>query len=1040
MAAACGNVKRFVSRGREDAGCGSAAAAAAACGNVKRVVSRGREDAGCGSAAATRTDKLMRLRLARSRLHCDNLPLACERFLRGRICQLLPGEGSVPKCVGCVILFFGAIFFSLNQRKKKTTREEVYGMAWRANLSSRRGTKHPPDAIFLGAFEFPLSAELAAGTAVLRRPVLWAAAEEEAGALAIVMNNSNTPCTDLEQFVTSRQRLFARPVQFAFGSSRIPLKNRRVYHADVVRALAADEQLFLGMLHIPAYKAFSIDAKDRRCFLVQNCTNEWDGADGAAGGEGDERGSRATSTESFFLRRRLLRVKFGVYLRTAAFARHVLPANITMCSGAASRVDTTVVLELVSVLNGLKPIPAVFGRVAAARRNAEAPAPHVLRLSQFQTPAPVAAGDGPGGPGDGQVRRMKVPLLPYQRADVDWMIDRENTSHTASSSWCWVPVREQRVWCDPGARAPATVRGIWYNPVLNAFALNRPPTAAGGILAEGIGTGKTVICIALAAATTKPAGGGGTLVICPVSIIQQWADEVRAKSCLSVYVYYGPRRKRDGAFLARFDVVVTSFGIVRTDEHRAAAWAAEGVPPLDEEVPPLRSIRWKRIVVDEAHTLNAGRTGQACCALSAEARWAVSGTPFPRKRPGDLYRILGFLRHESVMNARRVPSWMRYQQRIKCVYNNALRNNSRPHARTYSWNFFAVVRSLVRSSDVCTRAGLPEKTEVTTFVRLSAAEQRAYNTLVVQTIGSATGCARERRRREQLRATRSPVVLLTRYVEPLRRLASCPGAPAVTPRAAGAEAFCNVPICEEDRVVLAEDTCAICLQPFDKPCRTPCKHLFCFDCLDELCARARNAPACRCPLCRCPFAARAVGVLVFEPPGPARGASGAPFSSKFALFIESYRQNPDDKFLVFSQYSHTLAHLRQRLHEENVEYGIITGAMPGSRRARVLKAFATPRSNMRVFLLSMRSAAVGLNVTAANRVVLWEPCINAALKVQAVGRVWRMGQTRPVVVDQYLAESTVEQRIAAKAHDAARHALSLDVIHALLPEGSEPER
>ena len=54
-----------------------------------------------------------------------------------------------------------------------------------------------------------------------------------------------------------------------------------------------------------------------------------------------------------------------------------------------------------------------------------------------------------------------------------------------------------------------------------------------------------------------------------------------------------------------------------------------------------------------------------------------------------------------------------------------------------------------------------------------------------------------------------------------------------------------------------------------------------------------------------------------------------------------------------------------------------------------------------VFLLSMRSGAVGINLTAANHVFLMEPAFNPALEDQAVGRAHRMGQTRPVTVKKF---------------------------------------
>ena len=54
-----------------------------------------------------------------------------------------------------------------------------------------------------------------------------------------------------------------------------------------------------------------------------------------------------------------------------------------------------------------------------------------------------------------------------------------------------------------------------------------------------------------------------------------------------------------------------------------------------------------------------------------------------------------------------------------------------------------------------------------------------------------------------------------------------------------------------------------------------------------------------------------------------------------------------------------------------------------------------------VFLLSMRSGSVGINLTSANYVFILEPALNPALEEQAVGRAWRMGQQREVTVKKF---------------------------------------
>lgn len=66
---------------------------------------------------------------------------------------------------------------------------------------------------------------------------------------------------------------------------------------------------------------------------------------------------------------------------------------------------------------------------------------------------------------------------------------------------------------------------------------------------------------------------------------------------------------------------------------------------------------------------------------------------------------------------------------------------------------------------------------------------------------------------------------------------------------------------------------------------------------------------------------------------------------------------------------------------------------------------------MQVFVLSLRSGAVGINLTAASHVFMLEPVMNPALDEQAVGRAWRMGQKRAVVVRRLYMQGTIEESI-----------------------------
>jgi len=64
-----------------------------------------------------------------------------------------------------------------------------------------------------------------------------------------------------------------------------------------------------------------------------------------------------------------------------------------------------------------------------------------------------------------------------------------------------------------------------------------------------------------------------------------------------------------------------------------------------------------------------------------------------------------------------------------------------------------------------------------------------------------------------------------------------------------------------------------------------------------------------------------------------------------------------------------------------------------------------------VFLLSMRTGAVGINLTQANHIFLMEPCLNWALELQAIGRVHRLGQKSEVQVTCFVVKDTVEAHL-----------------------------
>ena len=132
-----------------------------------------------------------------------------------------------------------------------------------------------------------------------------------------------------------------------------------------------------------------------------------------------------------------------------------------------------------------------------------------------------------------------------------------------------------------------------------------------------------------------------------------------------------------------------------------------------------------------------------------------------------------------------------------------------------------------------------------------------------------------------------------------------------------------------------------------------------------------------------------------------------------ALLKELTKMRAEDeshKALVFSQFIGTLEWLKSRLPDEGFGYRTISGSMPLNQRAKAIAAFQEDPPTT-VFLLSVRSGAVGINLTSASHVFVMEPLLNPALEAQAIGRAWRMGQTRSVKVVHFVTKDTVETRI-----------------------------
>ncbi|MFI7285666.1 DEAD/DEAH box helicase [Streptomyces anulatus] len=114
--------------------------------------------------------------------------------------------------------------------------------------------------------------------------------------------------------------------------------------------------------------------------------------------------------------------------------------------------------------------------------------------------------------------------------------------------------------------------------------------------------------------------------------------------------------------------------------------------------------------------------------------------------------------------------------------------------------------------------------------------------------------------------------------------------------------------------------------------------------------------------------------------------------------------------LVFTQYVRMARLLEEHLAARGVGTQFLHGGTPVARREEMVARFQAGEAP--VFLLSLKAAGTGLNLTRAGHVVHFDRWWNPAVEAQATDRAYRIGQTQPVQVHRLIAEGTIEDRIA----------------------------
>jgi superfamily II DNA or RNA helicase len=146
---------------------------------------------------------------------------------------------------------------------------------------------------------------------------------------------------------------------------------------------------------------------------------------------------------------------------------------------------------------------------------------------------------------------------------------------------------------------------------------------------------------------------------------------------------------------------------------------------------------------------------------------------------------------------------------------------------------------------------------------------------------------------------------------------------------------------------------------------------------------------------------------------PEIGRIGAKLQAFERLAVELVESR--HQALVFSQFTDFLKLLAERLDAAGLKYQYLDGSTPAAARSERVAAFQRGEGDL--FLISLKAGGFGLNLTAADYVVIADPWWNPAAEDQAMGRAHRIGQQRPVTVYRLVTAGSVEERIVALHHD-----------------------
>lgn len=208
----------------------------------------------------------------------------------------------------------------------------------------------------------------------------------------------------------------------------------------------------------------------------------------------------------------------------------------------------------------------------------------------------------------------------------------------------------------------------------------------------------------------------------------------------------------------------------------------------------------------------------------------------------------------------------------------------------------------------------------------------------------------------------------------------------------------------------SSEDCAVCLDTLHNPVITACKHVFGYECIERVINQQHKCPMCRAHLSTTDQLVRpAIEFKRSDEPELDFDTQSSKTEALLNILIATHR-NPQSKVVIFSQWTSFLDIIQRQLDKNGFTYARIDGSMSATARDGAMRALENdPKTT--ILLASLAVCSVGLNLVAADTVILADSWWAPAIEDQAVDRVHRLGQTRPTTVWRLVVEETIEERV-----------------------------